>query len=588
MPNNRKTFVILLASILLDFIGFGIAMPILPFYAQGFGASPLWVGFLMGIFPLAGILAPLLWGKFSDRIGRHPTLLLNIAGSAFSYFLLSIASSLWVLFLARGIGGASSASLAIAQSYVSDLTTTEHRTQHLSLLEAASGIGIVIGLIVSGILVGNAPTQIEDFQSPFLIATVSSVFPLLLISTGLPGLNNQKAASHNSQKQIHRRTKQQPSFQKNVVHDLITIFQRPLVSGLMLIMFVMLFAIIGIESIFALWCEHFFNWGPQQLSTLIVFYFLTVSLLQISVTGRLAQRIGETQLLRYSLIFLAIGLCLRPFSTTLPLLIGSLSFIIVAEAIGLPTLTSLLSRLSGAKQQGQTLGLMQSVAGLGGGVGASLAGLMFGSVGYNSPYWMSTILVCSVIVVCWRRITPRHLRRVMRQRQRKKVIRLFELLDHDNNGTLEIQDFKQATHQLASVRGWNPHTKEFQKLQASVLGFAQRLQSMADQDGNQQIDHCEWLHYLENMPDHDLAMLFLQMIDANGDGQITIEELQNFYQVYDISTDELSDVFQTLDLNQDGHISTDEFQTIFTQFLYSDDVQLPGTWIFGVHLPRQL
>ena len=90
------------------------------------------------------------------------------------------------------------------------------------------------------------------------------------------------------------------------------------------------------------------------------------------------------------------------------------------------------------------------------------------------------------------------------------------------------------------------------------------------------------------MPDHELAMLLLNMIDANGDGQVTIDELHSFYQAYDISTNELADVFQTLDLNQDGYISADEFKVIFTQFLYSDDVQLPGTWIFGVNLPRQL
>ena len=580
-PPTRPSFTILLVSILMDFIGFGIIMPILPFYAQSFGAEPLHVGLLLGVFPLVGIITPLVWGQLSDRIGRRPALLLNIAGSALSYFLLSIAHSLWMLFLARIIAGASSASIVIAQSYVSDLTTTEHRTQTLSWLEAASGFGIVIGLIVSGLLVGNTATAL-NFHAPLMVATVVSSVTLILVATSFPATRRPRISLRQSWQNISSLSR------KQVVDDLRTIFQRPLVSSLMLMMFVMLFAIIGIESIFALWCDILFGWGPQQFSALIVFYFSTVSILQIGLTGRLANWIGEPQLLRYSLILLGMGLLLRPFSNTLPLLLGSLLFVICAEAIGIPTLTSLLSRLSGAKQQGKTLGLMQSVAGLGGGLGASSAGFLFGSVGHNSPYWVSALIIISVTVLCWKHITPSRLLRVIRRRQRAKVICLFELLDHDKNGAIELNDFKQATQHLATSRGWLPQTSEYQRLQTLTVGFGQRLQQLADQDGNQKIDRREWLKYLDEVPDHDLAMLFLQMIDANGDGRISMEELRSFYNAYDITTEELEDVFQTLDLNQDGHISHSEFETIFTQFLYSDDIQAPGTWIFGVNLPRQL
>ena len=580
-PPPKTRFAILLVSILMDFIGFGIIMPILPFYAQSFGATPLYVGLLLGVFPLVGIITPLLWGQLSDRIGRHPALLLNIAGSALSYFLLSMAHSLWMLFLARIIAGASSASIVIAQSYVSDLTTTENRTQTLSWLEAASGIGIVIGLMISGLLVGNTPTSL-NYRAPLVVATIVSSLTLVLVGLYFPSINKQRQPLKPWHHEISRF-----SFH-HAVTDLRTIFQRPLVSGLMLMMFVMLFAIIGIESIFALWCEIFFGWGPQQFSALVIFYFSIVSILQIGLTGRLAKWIGEPQLLRYSLVLLAMGLVLRPFSTTLPLLLGSLLFVICAEAVGIPTLTSLLSRLSGAKQQGKTLGLMQSVAGLGGGLGASSAGFLFGSVGSNAPYWISAIIISSVTILCWKYITPSRLLRVIRRRQRAKVIRLFELLDRDNSGTIELKDFKQTTQHLAISRGWLPQTLEYQRLQTFMLGFGQRLQQLADQDGNQHIDRKEWRRYLDEVPDHDLAMLFLQMIDANGDGQISMEELRSFYDVYDITTEELEEVFRTLDLNQDGHISHDEFKVIFTQFLYSDDIQSPGTWMFGVNLPRQL
>ncbi|NET10718.1 MAG: MFS transporter, partial [Symploca sp. SIO2B6] len=133
LPNqqNRRTLAILMVSILMDFIGFGVVMPLLPFYAQFFGASSWEVGILLGLFPLMSIVAPTLWGNLSDRIGRRPALLFNVVGTTLSYFLLSVAHSLTMLFISRLLAGATSASIVIGQSYASDLSTTENRTKVL-------------------------------------------------------------------------------------------------------------------------------------------------------------------------------------------------------------------------------------------------------------------------------------------------------------------------------------------------------------------------------------------------------------------------------------------------------------------------
>ncbi|NET52605.1 MAG: MFS transporter, partial [Merismopedia sp. SIO2A8] len=358
---------------------------------------------------------------------------------------------------------------------------------------------------------------------------------------------------------------------------------------LLMVAFALFFSILGGEAVFAMWCDQQFGWGPQQFGYLIIFYFLAIASIQIGLTGHLAHWLGESKLLLWSLAALTMGLFLRPFSTTVPQLVGSMLFVIFAEATGIPTFTSLLSRLSGARQQGRTLGLMQSVSGLGGFVGASGAGYVFGAWGVHWPYWISALLMAVATVLCWRYITQTDLRKVMYGRRRKKLLRLFHLLDHNKSGTLELNDFQRAGRRVAKLRGWESGTTEYDVLQVSFIGFGEMLQQLADRDGNRKIDEAEWLHaFLDQPIDQEFASLFLQIFDINRDHQIAFEELRTFYQAYGISTADLEDVFYTLDLDQDGRISTEEFDTIFAQFLYSDDVQAPGNWMFGVGLPRQL
>ncbi|WP_250565919.1 MFS transporter, partial [Adonisia turfae] len=115
--NETKILVVLLASILMDFLGFGIVLPLLPFYAQSLDASPLAISILLGLFPMMLTFAPTLWGSLSDRIGRRPAFLFNIAGTTLSFLWLSFANTLWMLFMARILGGLSSASMVIAQAY---------------------------------------------------------------------------------------------------------------------------------------------------------------------------------------------------------------------------------------------------------------------------------------------------------------------------------------------------------------------------------------------------------------------------------------------------------------------------------------
>lgn len=565
---------VLIASILMDFIGFGIVIPLLPFYAQSFGASPLEVGVLIGVFPLMCVFAPALWGSLSDRIGRRPALLFNITGTALSYLWLSLANSLTMLLMARVLAGAASASIVIAQSYVSDLTTIENRTKTLSLLEAAAGIGFVIGPVVGGLLVGSNASD-PNFRLPGFAATVASGLTFCLAFLALPQSSRNTSITR------------PPLSPQQFLTEVNKIIKRPLIGTIFALGFITFFAGMGVQAIFALWCEKRFGWGPQQFGYLIIFCCLIVAFIQVGLTGRLARWLGELKLLLCSLVLATFGLALIPFSTTVPQLLGAMLFSIFAQATS-PAITSLLSQLSGAKQQGRTLGLMQSVMGLGTFLGSMWAGFIFGKLGENWPYWLSAMLLAMGTVLAWQLLNQSQFSAVMRRRRQQKLMYLFELLDRDKSGTIELKDFQLVGHDLAELRGWQPKTHAYEMLQTSLIGFGKLLQQLADRDGNQQIDQTEWLHCLEKEIDYDFVNLFLEIIDTNQDGQIAMEELKTFYQAYDINTEELEEAFDTLDLNQDGYISQEEFEKIFAQFLYSDDVQAPGNWIFGVSLPKQL
>ena len=158
----------------------------------------------------------------------------------------------------------------------------------------------------------------------------------------------------------------------------------------------------------------------------------------------------------------------------------------------------------------------------------------------------------------------------------------------DKNGAIELADFEQAVGNVSKFRGWKPGTQEYELLYSSWIAFGEMLQDLVDLDGNGKIDLNEWLECLEKRLDYDFSEVFLKFIDANEDGKIALEDLKVFYQAYQIDTNGIEEAFENLDLNLDGYICSEEMKKNFAQFLYSDDVQVPGNWLLGVSLLRKL
>lgn len=148
---KRSPLVVIFITVFIDLVSFGIVIPLLPFYAQNFGASGVVIGLLLSVFSLMSFIFMPLWGRLSDRYGRRPILLITIGGSFIAYLLFSTSFSLWMLFLSRILAGISNANISVAQAYISDVTTVENRSKGMGMIGAAFGLGFIFGPLISGV-----------------------------------------------------------------------------------------------------------------------------------------------------------------------------------------------------------------------------------------------------------------------------------------------------------------------------------------------------------------------------------------------------------------------------------------------------
>ncbi len=184
---------ILFFIMFLVYVGFGIMIPVLPFYAEEIGASPTELGLLMAIYSLMQLIFAPMWGKVSDRIGRKPVLLIGIAGLALSFFMMAVSTNLWMLFLARTIGGVlSAANMPTTMAYAADITTPEDRGKGMGMIGAGIGLGFVFGPAIGGIFSKYSLTL------PFYLSGISALLTLVMVVLFLKESSTIESRIHNS------------------------------------------------------------------------------------------------------------------------------------------------------------------------------------------------------------------------------------------------------------------------------------------------------------------------------------------------------------------------------------------------------
>src|SRR5690348_168589 len=180
---------ILFLIVFVDLVGFGLVIPLLPFYAERYGASPQEVTILVAIYSLMSMLAAPVWGRLSDRVGRRPVLMVSMAAAAAAYAWLGFADALWMLFAARALAGLCAGNIAAAQAYIADVTPPEGRARGMGMIGAAFGLGFIIGPALGGVVAGN-DLATADLRTPGLIAaglsSLAFLGVLLMLKESLP------------------------------------------------------------------------------------------------------------------------------------------------------------------------------------------------------------------------------------------------------------------------------------------------------------------------------------------------------------------------------------------------------------------
>ncbi|MEE9317721.1 MAG: MFS transporter [Rhodospirillales bacterium] len=383
---------ILFFIVFIDLIGFGVIIPLLPFYAEFYQASPEVVGLVMATYSFTQFLAAPFWGRLSDRIGRRPVLLVSLAGAAMSYVWLGFADTLWVLFAARAAGGAMAGNISAAFAYVADITTRETRAKGMGVIGAAFGLGFIAGPAIGGILAGSDPVN-ADFQSPAFAAAGLSITALVMavfmLKESLPLETRKKLAEQPPQKRL-------AMFREAL--------GRPVVGLLILLTFMATFVFAGLESTFAMWSRRQFGWGPEQNGYLFAYVGLLSAAIQGGLIGPLARRFGEARLIIQGALALAIGVFLIPFSSNLVVLLVAMTIAGYGFSIISPSLNSLISLQVGDHEQGSTMGVTRSASTMARFIGPAWAGMLFGVLGRDWPYFGGALVMVAVVILGFRAV----------------------------------------------------------------------------------------------------------------------------------------------------------------------------------------
>ena len=365
--------------IAVDTVGFGILLPMLPFYTEQYGASALIVGSLISVYALCSFVASPLLGHLSDRYGRRPILLFSQVGSLAGYILFALSHTLWLLFVARIIDGLTAGNMSVAQAYVSDNTAPADRTRAFGITGAAFGVGLLLGPALGGLL------AVKNIHAPIWLAAalsgVSFSCTLLLLPKGRPSTA--------------------PSGPRQIIpaQAMIATFKSPDTGVLARMMASLYFSLATYTSGLALFLAGRFRWNGHLFNATnvgLVFTFgaLLNILVQATVMKRLTSILEEKRILTAGFLLMVVGYSGMGLCRSVATLIGFVALANVGSAILRPVLVSQLSKRVEARRQGLVMGVNQAIFSL----SAVVAPLMSGGL-INRGWYTAWALAAATVVL---------------------------------------------------------------------------------------------------------------------------------------------------------------------------------------------
>jgi DHA1 family tetracycline resistance protein-like MFS transporter len=364
---KRSPLLVIFTTVFIDLVGFGIVIPVLPFYAEGtiFNATPRTVGILFASYSVMQLIFSPILGRLSDKHGRRPVLLISIIGTGIGFLILGFANTLWMLFVGRILDGITGGNISTAQAYIADVTTKEDRARGMGLLGAAFGLGFILGPAIGGIL------SHWGVHVPFFFAAALCFANAVLLYFTLPETVTPDHPARTS------------AAGGRGFSQLLKSLTDARLGFVLVIYFLFIVAFSIMTTSFSLYTMFRFGYDATKNGWLFAYVGLISAIVQGGLIGRLVKRFGELPLVMVGALLFAGSLFAVPYvgpnhGGLLALLIGGGIFSL-GNSLATPALNSLASKSAGPAEQGTVLGVTQSVASLARAVGPSIAAVLINS-----------------------------------------------------------------------------------------------------------------------------------------------------------------------------------------------------------------
>lgn len=369
-----RPLVVIFLTIFVNLVGFGIIVPLLPFYADTFGASPFVIGLLFAVYSVCQLIAAPLLGDWSDRYGRRPILIFSLAGTVVSFVMLALAHSITMLFLARIVDGLSGGNISTARAYVADSTAPQDRARAYGMIGAAFGLGFIIGPALSGVLVS------VSYTAPIWAAAAITMVALLMAWFWLPETVHRAAAGTGMP-----------------FRNVALMMRRPGLRRMLLIDFTYWFAFAIFQTTFSLFVARRFGFNAAQTG----YFFASFGVLGVIVQGALirpiVRQIGDKTTFMAGLVCTAVGLAGAAVAQSVTLFSLALIPLALGMGFGHPTVSSLVSRAGRNHEQGRVQGAAGAMESLGRTLGPIWGSAALQRFGDAMPYLSAS--ACIVVTL---------------------------------------------------------------------------------------------------------------------------------------------------------------------------------------------
>ncbi|MFJ6025189.1 MFS transporter [Brevundimonas sp. NPDC092305] len=393
---------VLFATVFINLVGFGLVVPLLPFFAQSLKAEPWQITLMFSAYSLGQFFAEPFWGRLSDRIGRKPVLLMTLVANALGYLALAFVPNVWLAIAVRLFTGLGAGNISTVQGYVADVTPPEQRAGRMGMIGAAFGLGFIVGPGLGGLLtqpqLGRLGYQLPIFTAAGLAA---------LAAVGVVIFLRESRAK--ADPAVPR-----PAFLSGL-HDARV---NPVVSRVLLVTLIYMAGFSAMESVFGLWAESRYAWGAREVGLSFMIVGIVSSLNQGFFTGRLARRFGETRVLATGMLLFGASLVLQVLAPvqwfpatelslgalTLPIVQGWIIPVIMAfgacgMSLAMPNISAMISRATPPDRQGAMLGLNMASGSIARIFGPIAAGAMFSAFGHDWPFLVGAALTVPAAIM---------------------------------------------------------------------------------------------------------------------------------------------------------------------------------------------